>query len=309
MPRKSTYKDEFIAVDFEIANSAYYSACSIGIVRVKGKEITEAVSYMIQPPDNLYNNDMMAVHGIKPEDTKNADLFPAVWEKIKHYFDDTYIAAHNANFDMSVLKAALAHYDIEFPSFKYFCSIPVSSLNIAEGVTVKGTLEERCKYYNIALEEHHNALCDATACAQLVLYALENSRYKAIDPLINMRVGFKSFDEVKLRTTFKIGAFEKTKAASVAENVEICPENFDSDFVGKTFVFTGEVSGMTRESVYAKVIAGGGAVADGVSKKVDILVNADNRVSGKVKRALELQEKGHHIKIISGEEFIEMLNN
>nr|DAS80780.1 MAG TPA: DNA polymerase III subunit alpha [Caudoviricetes sp.] len=298
----------FIAIDFETANSAYYSACSLGIVVVTDREIVKTEQFMIQPPDNIYNASNVSIHHIVPNDTKNADTFPDVWNKIKQYFDGTYyIVAHNANFDMSVLKASLDYYHLDIPDFEYFCSIQASK-PMEEGAFGR-SLEARCEYYKIALDNHHDSLCDAIACAQLVICGLNNYRYRTIGTHVRMRRLLHDFSDVKLKLSFNGSGFQTVKSSDLTQTIEVLPENEDFDFKGKTFAFTGNIPDMPRDIAYAKVIAGGGVVADGVSKKVDILVNADGRESWKTKKAKELQGKGHRIKIITSDEFIEMLNN
>lgn len=302
--------DSFTAIDFETASSAYFSACAVGIVKVVGREVVAKEYFLIQPPDNYYDKVNINIHGIKPEDTASADSFPAVWEKIKQYFNDTYIVAHNAVFDMSVLKATLDYYDIEQPNFIYFDSISVSRLNIPYGEKVANGLAECCAFYKIPLCEHHNALCDAEACACLVLYALNNNnRYKTIGTFLKMRATVKEFADVKLKKTFGKAKFRKIVISEVAAAVDTATTPKDDDFMGKTFVFTGELKKLTREQAYAKVIAGGGRIVTSVTKNVDVLVNADGQSSGKMKAALDLQAKGHHIKIVDDELFMQMLKN
>lgn len=298
----------FIAIDFETANSAYYSACSLGIVVVTDREIVKTEQFMIQPPDNIYNASNVSIHHIVPDDTKNADTFPAVWEKIKHYFDGTYyIVAHNAIFDMSVLKASLNYYNLDIPDFEYFCSIQASKP--IEAGSFGRSLEARCEYYKVALDDHHDSLCDAIACAQLVICGLNNYRYRTIGTHARMRGLLRNFSDVKLKLSFNGSGFSTVKSSDLTQTIEVLPENEDVDFKGKTFVFTGNIPGMPRDIAYAKVISGGGTISDSVSKKVDVLVNADGRESSKSKRAKELQEKGHRIKIINSDDFIRMLNN
>lgn len=58
-----------------------------------------------------------------------------------------------------------------------------------------------------------------------------------------------------------------------------------------------------------EVVKRGGIIKDGMSKKIDILVNANPKgiVTGKVKRALEMKAEGHHIKIVDEQMFLRMI--
>lgn len=166
-------------IDFETANHSYTGACSIGIAVIKGFEIIDKKYFSIQPPDHFYTNDNIAIHHITPADTQDADAFPAVWEKIKTYFSDTYLAAHNADFDMSVLKATLDYYHIEQPDFQFVNAIDVSSYGIPHPSDVGKSLDARCAYFGIPFDNQHNALCDAVSVARLIICNAKLSGWKS----------------------------------------------------------------------------------------------------------------------------------
>ncbi len=86
-------------------------------------------------------------------------------------------------------------------------------------------------------------------------------------------------------------------------------EEKDADFDGKTFVITGEFENMTREQALSVIVERGGIIKNTISRKVDVLVNADNRTSTKTKAAEELQAEGHPIKIVNEEQFMHMLES
>lgn len=46
--------------------------------------------------------------------------------KIKGYFNNNLVIAHNASFDMSVLRSTLKLYNIKMPSFEYICTMKLS---------------------------------------------------------------------------------------------------------------------------------------------------------------------------------------
>jgi DNA polymerase-3 subunit epsilon len=54
----------FIAIDFETANSNRYSPCEIGLVKVEDFKIVEQKSFLIKPKDNYFDYYNTLLHGI-----------------------------------------------------------------------------------------------------------------------------------------------------------------------------------------------------------------------------------------------------
>lgn len=302
--------DTVTVIDFETANHSFVSACSIGIAVIKGNEIVDKQYYLIQPPQNYYTDDNIAIHHITPADTANADTFPEVWEKIKHHFVNTYVAAHNANFDMSILKATLNFYNLPQPHFEYVNTISVSGYAIPTGTDVGKSLDARCEYWGIPLDNHHNALADAEAAAKLILCNVAKSRFKSAVSFFNANTSYLyNYDDVKLKDSLSFSSRYNRVNVHEIEAATTVNEEKDADFDGKTFVITGEFKTMSREQALKIVVERGGIIKNTVSAKVDILVNADDRVSTKTKKSAELQAAGHHIKIVNEEQFMRMLES
>ncbi len=148
----------FTAIDFETANWSPTSICQVGIVRFENEKEVEKVNRLIQPPNNSYYYKNIKVHGIKPEDTYEQPLFEEVWFDIRHLIEEQVVVAHNANFDVNCLRRTLSYYDIARPHFEVRCT----------RVIFRRGLAYLSKKYKIPLN-HHDALSDANACAQLYL--------------------------------------------------------------------------------------------------------------------------------------------
>ncbi len=71
--------DNFVAIDFETANFAQSSVCSVGLVIVKDGEIVDNYYSLIRPVPNYYNARCSEVNGMCYDDTCNAHDFPDVW--------------------------------------------------------------------------------------------------------------------------------------------------------------------------------------------------------------------------------------
>ena len=156
----------FTAIDFETAIG--HHPCSVGIVTVENGVITDDYVTLIKPPNNLYSPYTIQVHGIHPRDTANAKTFSQVFPEIQRRLQGKVVVAHNESFDRNVLSKSMALYNLDYSCLniaaKWECTVKIYK---AKGL--KPTkLSDCCREMNIALN-HHEALSDARACAQLYL--------------------------------------------------------------------------------------------------------------------------------------------
>lgn len=307
---------DFVAIDFEIANNHLNSACALGLVAVKNLEIVESKYFLICPPSDEFDYACVAVHGITYDDTKSCPKFPEVWAQIKEYFDGNYIIAHNARFDMSVLKNCLIEYNLDIPDFKYYCSIPISTKACSN---VGNSLKERTQHFGISLEEHHNALEDAKACAHLVIETVKRCKKLSFQSFIRVYSSIKpkEFRDLKPQTSFrgrdKFKRFEKISVSEIAATTDSF--NTNHPLFGKNIVFTGELSTMDRRTAMQKAADVGAVLKSSVSRKTDYLVVGaqdnsivgDDGLSSKEEKAYKLIDEGYDIKIINEDEFTRLL--
>ncbi len=149
--------DCFTAIDFETAQGYRWSICQIGLVRVEKGVIVKEVSLLVQPPDNYYWNQFIDIHGITPQKTANSPTFDKVWHVVEPYIRNQSVVAHNGfSFDFDVLNKTLSYYNLPTPEYHKFCTRKIYNNNLAS----------LCEKYNIHLN-HHDALSDARACAEL----------------------------------------------------------------------------------------------------------------------------------------------
>jgi len=157
-----------IALDFETANETRASPCSIGLAWIEDGQVARIEHYYIRPPGMRFASFNMAFHGIRPEHVEDADEWPAVLERLRPELDGALVLAHNASFDVSVIRRTCEHYDIRPPAFDYLCTVQV-----ARGVwpdLPSHKLNVVCGHLGVAFA-HHDAAADAYACGQVALAA------------------------------------------------------------------------------------------------------------------------------------------
>ncbi len=161
---------DFAAIDFETANEQLSSVCSVGIVIVRNGIITERFYSLIQPEPDYYNYSNSQVHGLSYEDTANAEIFPKVWQQIEPLIEGLPLVAHNKGFDESSLKAVFRTYQMDYPDYQFYCTLAEARRQLRHLPNHKlNTVAEDCGHI---LTNHHNALADAEACAEIAIQLL-----------------------------------------------------------------------------------------------------------------------------------------
>lgn len=159
----------FTTIDFETAEG--YIPCSIGIAVVEDNKVVKVDNKLIKPicyPH--FNWFAQRIHGIHKEDVKDAPTFAEIWNDLLPLLNNTMILAHNAAFDINVLRKTLAYYKIAKPNARYMCTYILARKTWENNQ--KFSLDFLCNQEHISLNHHHSD-SDAQACAKLFLREAE----------------------------------------------------------------------------------------------------------------------------------------
>lgn len=298
----------FVAIDFETANESRTSACSIGITKVENNKIICSEYHLIKPPEMRFNSHNIWIHGIYPEDVENEMTFGELWPKIKHYFDDVLVVAHNASFDLSVLRSLLDYYGFEYPNLHYICTVLLSKNKIKDVRNHK--LNTLAEYVGHKFK-HHHAGEDATACAKILIHI---SKEYGINDLLSLHIN----GGLNIGSIYERGYEPCTSLIKHRNNItkkealSISLKEDTNYFCDKTIVFTGPLDSMRRNEAYKIVKKLGGIIGSSVTKKTDVLITGiknrehldDVYKSTKLKKAENLIKSGQKIEILTEEEFL-----
>jgi DNA polymerase-3 subunit epsilon len=171
----------FAAIDFETASAERVSACSLGIAVVEDGEVVRRKEWLIRPPSMYFNPFNIQIHGITPEMVADSPEFDALWPEIEHEIGDLTLVAHNAGFDMGVLRATLAHYDLWCQRMQFLCSCSLSRKCWPD--LPRHTLDALAREFGIQFR-HHNAEEDAVVAALVVLEAAEEYSAETVEVLL-----------------------------------------------------------------------------------------------------------------------------
>ena len=289
---------EFIAIDFETANSNRSSACQIGLAKFQDGELKWSKSYLIKPKPNHYDPINVSIHGIDANATKTAPTFKQVWDEIHHDLTFNTLVAHNASFDISVLNAALHAYDLPNYGFNHFCSLTWTKKLVPGLYNYK--LSTVSEHFGIELK-HHDAESDAIASGRIMARIMKDN-------------GINSFSELIASVPKRV-----SKRVDLPFNSEIpVTAHPDHPFYGQEIVFTGKSADYTRESLMHMVQEVGGICkTDSLTMTTNFLVvgsldfkgSFNDFSSGKLKKAKSYIDKGCDIEIIDEEYFFTLLNS
>ncbi|MCM0596228.1 3'-5' exonuclease [Weissella uvarum] len=176
----------FIAMDFETANSKRHSAVSLGIAVVRDNQVVDEFYSLIKPDwDINFDARNTRIHGITPAMVADAPDFPAVWQQVQQFYTpDQLVIAHNAPFDNSVLKASLLHYGMQPAHYLSLDTVKTSRRLYPELPNHK--LNTVADALQIQLQHHHNALDDTVAAAKILVREANEFGVSEIKPLVKV---------------------------------------------------------------------------------------------------------------------------
>jgi DNA polymerase-3 subunit epsilon len=161
---------DFTAIDFETANSSNASACAVGLVRVRSGRVVERTGWLIHPPtghDGFFEVNI-GIHGITPRDVVDAPSWARQLPDLTAFAGSDVLVAHNAGFDMAVLRSACEATGQVVPRFRYLCSVKISRKTYDIPSHRLPLAAAAAGHRRFA---HHDATEDAEACAAIIIDA------------------------------------------------------------------------------------------------------------------------------------------
>ena len=154
---------KFVAIDFETANARRNSACALGMV-IYDNGVTIRKSWLIKPEPLDFHPFNIQIHGITPQMVRNAPTFDEMWREISDVFESSIVVAHNASFDMGVLRCSMDQYNLKYPSIDYLCTLKLARKALPELINHK--LPTVAQHIGFRFK-HHDALEDPQATAEV----------------------------------------------------------------------------------------------------------------------------------------------
>lgn len=156
----------YVVVDIETTggNNSYNRITEIGMVKLVAGEEVERFQTLINPQRRIPAN-ITRLTGISDEMVQNAPVFAQVADIIAAFTEDAVFVAHNVNFDYGFIKQEFARLERDFRHPK-MCT--VREMRRTHPGLPSYSLANLTKHFEIEMEQHHRALSDAKAAAELL---------------------------------------------------------------------------------------------------------------------------------------------
>ena len=174
----------FASIDFETANYSRVSMCAAGIAVFEDGELVESPYWLVRPPKGhgWFRDDFTEIHGLTRFDVQDEPEFSAIApEFLEHVTHADIVIAHNAQFDIGVLRATLEHFGLECPKFDYLCTYRVAE-RIWPGLP-HHNLKTLATHIGHDFD-HHHAQADAEAAGRVLLAMMQQLNAKTPSELL-----------------------------------------------------------------------------------------------------------------------------
>ena len=162
--------ERYTVFDVETPNMRCDRMSAIGIAVVEDGEIRKEF-YSLIDPETWFDAFNVRLTGISEYTVRDAPSFRELWPEMEPLLSEGILVAHNAVFDLSVLKKCLLAYGIDWKdSVDYLCTVRMGR-KLLPGIS--HSLDTLCCYYGIGLT-HHHAMSDCRGCAGILLRYMED---------------------------------------------------------------------------------------------------------------------------------------
>ncbi|MCF7787059.1 MAG: hypothetical protein K9N47_13115 [Prosthecobacter sp.] len=173
------------SIDFETANHSPVSMCAASVAVFENSELVESPYWLVKPPKGhgfFLPEWTESCHGLSWFDVQHSPEFSAIApELLERLTKADIVIAHNAEFDMRVLKQTLDHFNLPSPDFQYLCTYRLAARVWPE--LVNHQLNVLAKHIGLEFQ-HHHAQADAEAAGRLLLAMMRKINISDLDALI-----------------------------------------------------------------------------------------------------------------------------
>ncbi len=197
-----TIDDTFVVFDIETTglSKEKNNITEIGAVKVSGGKIVDRWSSFVNPGEKIPEN-IVELTGITDEMVAKAPGIDKALPEFLEFVGDSVLVAHNANFDVGFIKIAARRYDLEFKNTW------LDTLQLARSLYpdfVNHKLNTLAKNLNVLLENHHRAVDDAKATADIFIKMCDELKARELTKLDELNDKFDMAEASKKDKAYHI---------------------------------------------------------------------------------------------------------
>ena len=157
---------DYVVIDIETTGGFAPSdrITEIGAVKMRNHKVIDKWHTLVNPLRSIPVS-ITALTGITNEMVRDAPVFAEIADGLMEFMGDGIFVAHNVNFDYGFISQEYTRLDRRF-RFPKFCTCAGMRRHYPGHRSY--SLGRLCVIYEISLENHHQALCDAEAAAKLL---------------------------------------------------------------------------------------------------------------------------------------------
>jgi DNA polymerase-3 subunit epsilon len=164
----------YVVIDVETTGGKgeNHRVTEIGAVKIQGDQVVERFQTLLNPQRTIPPG-IVRLTGITPAMVEDAPCFADIADKLECFLEDSIFVAHNVDFDYGFIAREFARIGRDFRRPRLCTCASMRRLN--PGLD-SYSLASLCRHFDIPLKQHHRALCDAEAAAQLLVIINEKRR-------------------------------------------------------------------------------------------------------------------------------------
>jgi DNA polymerase-3 subunit epsilon len=161
----------YVVVDVETTGGTAgdHRLTELAAVRVRDGEIVDRFQSLLNPQRPIPPR-ITRLTGISDAMVAGAPLFVDIADDFSRFMGDAIFVAHNVNFDYGFISREFARLGRDF-RYPKLCTCASMRKHFPGHDSY--SLANLCRRYDIPLRQHHRAMCDAEAAAQLLLLVNE----------------------------------------------------------------------------------------------------------------------------------------
>lgn len=194
--------DRFVVFDLETTglSSENDKIIEIGALKIENGKIVDRFSEFVNPGIDIPYK-IIELTGITNDNVSDADSIEKILPKFLEFAKDSVLVAHNSDFDASFIKKNSERLNLRFEN-AIMDTIPLAKYLLKDLKTFK--LNTVAKYLGISLENHHRAVDDAKATADILLHCFGLLREKNILNLDTLNKEFLADFNVNKANTYHV---------------------------------------------------------------------------------------------------------